>query len=436
MKKAIIAGVVVLSLVAVFFIVTKVKNSSDSRSDAGSFTEKALSLFPFGKNTSTTPITNETSELPINNTGEDVSTTFVPARIRQLSAGPVAGAVGITKEREVVNEETISDGASIDTEVPTEVKVSEPVVETVDYVRYIEKNTGHVYDIATDELQATRITNTTIPRISEAYFTNNGTGIVLRYLENNIIRTWSASIQEGQSGGIGGLRGIFLDDNITSLAVSPDTKNIAYTKDIGDVTYGYTSDTSGGSKKQIFDSSFSEWIIQWSRTNTVALTTKATGFLEGYSYNIENNVWKKTTGPVFGLTRNADAQGTYSLISYTTAHGMGLQSLNETTGEKIVLPITTFPEKCVWENNAAVVYCAVPVSLDSRTYPDDWYQGTYFSTDNIWRFDITSGVGTLIANLPTEIGTLADGVQLGLTPNKKMIYFINKRDNTLWGIAL
>lgn len=436
MKKAIIAGIVVLSLIAGFFVVTKVKNSSDSQSGAGSLTEKALSLFPFGKNESTAPINNETTEIPINNVGEDPSATFIPARIRQLSASPVAGAIGVTKEREVPIEEIASDDIIADTATTEETATSEPVFETVDYVRYIEKSTGHIYDIAVDELQATRVTNTTIPRIGEAYFTNNGTGIVLRYLENNTIRTWSASIQEGQSGGIGGLRGIFLDDNITSLAVSPDSKSVAYTKDIGDVTYGYTSDTSGGSKKQIFDSSFSEWLIQWSRTNSVTLTTKATGFLEGYSYNIENNVWKKVAGPVFGLTRNSDAQGTYSLISYTTAHGMGLQSLNETTGEKTVLPITTFPEKCVWESNAAVVYCAVPTSLDSHVYPDDWYQGTYFSTDNLWRFDITSGVGTLIANLSTEASALVDGVQLGITPNKTMLYFINKRDNTLWGITL
>lgn len=431
MRRTIIIIVAIACIIGGFFALKTVTNNSTTPGGT-SFGEKALSLFPFGNNQTTSTGGDILEETTVISTGDTTTPSSILPRLRQLSSSPTAAAVGISKER-------LKEDATLATPALEQVPDTEgglQITESVDYVRYIEKSTGHIYDIAIDEGSPVRTTNTTIPRINEAYFTAGGQGILVRYLENSTIKTWSGTIIGGLEGSTGTLTGTFLDDNISSIAVSPDTNSIVYTKDIGDATYGYTSGISGENTKQVFDTSFSEWLVQWSRASTIAVTAKATGFLEGYTYNIENTQWKKVSGPTFGLTRNADTQGIYSLLSYTTARGMGLQSLNEKTGEKNILPINTFPEKCVWEQNMAVVYCAVPVAYDARTYPDDWYQGTYFSTDTLWRFDVTSGVGTLVADMPKEFGVLIDGVQLGITPNKKMLYFTNKRDNTLWGITL
>ena len=209
-------------------------------------------------------------------------------------------------------------------------------------------------------------------------------------------------------------------------------------RDIGDQTYGYTATPSGENVHQIFDSSFSEWIAEWTRPEEITLTAKASGYLEGYSYALSasGGLFKRVLGPIFGLTRLADSTGAYSLFSYSTARGMQLKVLDEVTGSYLELPTTVLPEKCVWSKQTDAFYCAVPSTTDLRVYPDDWYQGLYFSSDTLWRMDASTGVGSFIADLSKEGGEPVDAISLGLTKDESFLYFINKRDNMLWGFSL
>ncbi|MBP6912007.1 MAG: hypothetical protein KBB88_02300 [Candidatus Pacebacteria bacterium] len=438
MKKwLIIIGVVLVLVLGIFFYITNTqKNTSDTKSEG--VVDTFLHLLPFGKNETTIPAENETSDMTeISNDTVEQGEMTLP-RLRKLSEKSVAGATGIIKQRAIeipqsIQEETVPTPT-------TEVTTATPTVENIDFVRYIEKATGNIYDIAVDHTTPTRITNTTIPRISEAYFANEGNNVLLRYLENDnkTIRTWSGAVVLDGENSLSRLAGLFLDDNITTLSVSPDGTQIFYMKNIGDITYGYISLLNGSDVRQIFDTSFSQWLSQWQRADTISLTTKATGYLEGYVYHLttKGKNFKKILGPTFGLTTNEDLKGIYTLYSYTTAKGMQLRVYNETTGEQKNAPFNTFPEKCTWSKKETVVYCAVPSSLDSRVYPDDWYQGLYFSTDSIWRFDPNNGVGIFVADVYKEGGEMVDAINLGLTPDENMLYFTNKRDNVLWGISL
>jgi len=434
MKKwLLIIGSVLIIVLGILFFVNYTQRETVTTKDEGSVVDTLLHLLPFGKNETTEIVENETLETQDTESNNAPTTRGDLPRLRKLSDKSVAGATGIIKERMV---ETIPN----DPEVVGDNNETKPTVEYIDYVRYVEKATGNIYDIAVDENTPVRITNTTIPRISEAYFANKGETVLLRYLEhdNKTIRTWSGTIVSGGENSLSRLSGIFLDDNITTLSVSPDGTQIFYMKNIGDVTYGYTSLLNGSDLHQIFDTSFSQWLSQWQRSKSIAITTKATGYLEGYTYHMSTTGenFKKILGPTFGLSTNEDIRGTYTLYSYTTARGMQLRVYNETTGVQRNAPFNTFPEKCVWSTKEDTMYCAVPLTTESRVYPDDWYQGLYFSTDSIWRFDPVNGVGMFVADIYQETGESIDAINIGLTPDENMLYFTNKRDNVLWGISL
>lgn len=95
------------------------------------------------------------------------------------------------------------------------------------------------------------------------------------------------------------------------------------------------------------------------------------------------------------------------------------------------------PEKCVWNSSSTDIYCAVPKSTGSATYPDDWYKGEVSFSDQIWKIDPASGTGSMIID-PTTVsgGESIDGIKLALDAGEKYLFFVNKKDSYLWELSL
>lgn len=129
------------------------------------------------------------------------------------------------------------------------------VLKTV--VRYIEKSTGNVYDFLPETKETSRLTNQTIPRISEAYFGQNGNTVFLRYVkdDNQTIETYFATVPKQILGGDsdeGQLEGYFLERNITDFTLNPQ-KDSAYIQTIASTSaQGGIFSVETGDKKQFF----------------------------------------------------------------------------------------------------------------------------------------------------------------------------------------
>src|SRR3989344_2103504 len=82
-------------------------------------------------------------------------------KLFRLSDLPVAGAVVITRS-------TGSGKAS-----------------TTTFVRYVERATGHIYEVDLSNLEKVKIVNQTLPKIYEAYFRPDGNAVLYRYLKND-----------------------------------------------------------------------------------------------------------------------------------------------------------------------------------------------------------------------------------------------------------
>lgn len=445
MKRVIVYSVSIILLVAIAIAIFFVFSKANRDAAPGTpLAQKIENFFPFGHRETTTPTEtpqNEGEEIPVSPEGA-VAVGEMP-RVRKLFEEPVAGATSLVKKREIQTE-TSSDPVETTTSVSitgATTTPAAPLFEDITYVRFVEKASGHIYDIALDEETSTRITNTTIPRVAEAFFGLGGTKVLMRYLTESetSIDTWEGTIGESPApNGLFSLTGAYLDPNILSVAVSPDETSFLSLRTIGDTTYGYTNNFSTGEKKEVLDSSFGEWIPAWERPLAVTLTAKATGYLLGYAYHVplSSGAFNKFIGSLTGLTTLPDHQGRFDLYGTGTTRRMDLYLLDETTGETSSLPVDTLPEKCVWSRTSAVAYCAVPTVADGHLYPDEWYRGEYTSRDSLWKIDAVNGIALFVTDISEEGGVSLDATNLMLTKDETFLTFINKSDQTLWGVAL
>ena len=435
-----------------------------ARNAAPGGSNSVKNLFPFNVGGTT-----GSNSQPPNNNNQTPIPPVLPApaeapRLIQLTTRPVAGFAYVEKLRlKAVSIDTTSNTASAsDTPPPVAggTAVIPPVSKTtgkktvakkaaaapaipdnMEYapsVRYVDQSSGNVYDLFTDTLAETRITNTTIPRVHEALFTNNGTNVILRYLDDNnqTIESYSAPIPNIASGATdpGTLKGTFLERGITEMTVSPDTTKIFYTVHYANGIAGILAD-GNGNLNQIFTSAFTGWLPTFSGTNTIGMLVKPSGYLPGYFYSLDATTGglSKIMGNLNGLFAKLSPDNNFAVMSSTSGINSTLRLFEVKTHTYTDTGLKSLADKCVWSTKSTAVYCAVPNFEDTGAYPDDWYQGSMSFSDSMWRLDPTGTFSnTKMIDLSAIAGTQIDAINLTLDPSETRLFFMNKNDNTLW----
>ena len=107
------------------------------------------------------------------------------------------------------------------------------------------------------------------------------------------------------------------------------------------------------------------------------------------------------------------------------------------TGGETDAVVRTLAEKCAWGNfYTDIVYCAVPSTPVAGTYPDDWYRGTLATDDRIWQINAETGDVHLVSSIVNQSGRTIDGYDLGLDNKDNYLFFMNKKDLSLWSLDL
>lgn len=320
------------------------------------------------------------------------------------------------------------------------------------FVRYIEKGNGHISEMAPDENIPAKISNTTLTGIYDAFWGKNGDYLIARKIGNggsvqNIYGTIDKTSETNASGeSIGKLNAVVLPSNILDIAVSPNKTKVFYLTKNGDQTSGGIADfkASGPSNNilNIFNSPISEWQISWPSANLISLTNKPSYDTEGNTYILpvqNGNKIEKFVGDIVGLTTILSPDGKKSIYSLSSNRGLITQyyDSSEIDGYAI-LPITTFPEKCVWSKiNEDIVYCAVPSILYTGKHPDEWYQGILSFSDDIYLVDLSNLSRRLIASsLDIQSGEEVDVINPVLSADESILAFINKKDSSPWVVKL
>ena len=448
-------------------------NTSSQPGSTATGTNFLSNLLSFGKNKNIQP----TATGPANISGyvPNTTTAQIPAeKLTKISSMPIAGFGVFMKERFITVPVVTPTTTDTSTTAPTGesttppastssaqttttktttsskkatktkvVKPTAPLTESVPALRYVDKATGNIYETFADTINETQFTNTIVPKVYDAYFTNKCQTVAMRYLNDDgkTIETFIGALPQEILGDdsmrSNQIKGSFLPENITNLNVSPDSTRLFYLFNLGenDSSTGITADSSGNKKIQVFSSPFTEWTSWWPNNAMLTLTTKPSTGVPGYMYavNPDKKDLNKVLGNINGLTTLTSPSG--KLVLYSDDN-LSLSIYDTNTRQSNPTGLKTLPEKCTWNINSNAVYCAVPKFVEQTGYPDIWYQGVVSFADAIWKIDITNGTTSLISDPGAEKGEDIDGIKLALDTNESYLFFVNKKDSYLWELNL
>lgn len=304
-----------------------------------------------------------------------------------------------------------------------------PTSELTPSVRYVERATGHIYQMYLDTKKSGTISNSTIPGVYEAIFNNRATSTIYRYVstDDTTITSFLASLG-GDSN--------FLPADITAISLSPDkTQFFSIIKNANGVT-GTIKSFDETKTDQVFTSPFSEWLPQWVTDKSIYLTTKPSYLASGsvYILNTTNGTLSKIFGGINGLTTLADNDGNFILYNASLNIGSKLNVFDVKNHTSIDLGVYGLPEKCIWSPDNINVYCAIPNTIVGTEYPDYWYQGLVSFTDYFVKINTKTKEVATLANSQNE--TPIDATNLFLNKGEDKLFFTNKKDSTLWSLDL
>ncbi len=302
-------------------------------------------------------------------------------------------------------------------------------------IRYIEKATGHIYETKTNTLTLERISNKTIPKLNSVKWLDKD-NFIFNYLdENQIIKTYSALLTSTATSTNVDLEGVYLQNNIQEITYFDN--NLFYLLNSGSDSKGILVDKENIKPKQIFYSLLQEWLINNINDNQILFTSKTTKETYGYAFifNSTTESFNKVLDKKLNLStlpnNNLDI-----LYSYNSNLSPKLSLYNFNKKTTIDIPITTFPEKCVWSGNNINIYCGVPSQSISNNSLEDWYKGNVLFSDDIWVINTnTIKIKKIITLSDIEKGGI-DVIDLFITKNNDYLIFINKKDYSLWGLQI
>jgi|GEM_PF-423847 len=301
-------------------------------------------------------------------------------------------------------------------------------------VRYIDRESGNMYQYATMNNSSTRLTNHTVPGVQEVSWLPDGSTAYLRFLSTG---TGADEHVDTYRLPADGSDGSFLAEDLAEV-IPESTTHIFTLAPNSSGSIGYLEAADGTSPAVLFSSLLSSISVRGSAGAMVAFT-KPSANLAGYGFmvNQKTGAFTSILGPLTGLSALPNPSGSFVLISYLDAQKTLRLAFYDTANHVVtILPLSTLTDKCAWTADGLTAYCASPVSVPSGTLPDDWYQGTVTFADRIWKIDFTARVATQVADLPTLVSTPIDAVSLTLDANETELVFMNKSDDSLWAYSL
>lgn len=423
MKKILIIIITILILagmgyVAYWYIYVKPISTTNTTDIEGSNGFK-----PYARNNVNNPTPTKNVVSSSTNTNNSPY-SYRPPKLRQLSIYPVAGLYAST------------------TKIKSQALASTTIEKTI--VRFMDRGTGYIFEASDLSNNIEKISNTTLPRIYEAYFNKNLNAIILRYLRENTddlvniyaeIRptaTTSTSTTPFE------IKASYLSSKINQIAVSPNVDKVFSLEIDGGRGMGYISDFNGRNRTKLLDTPLTQLNIDWPATNTLLITSRSSSLIPGFSYSINTKTgdMTKLIGELRGLYTNMSRDGKYLLFSNANK-SIKLRLFNTKTSSSTDIMFNTLADKCVWSNlRKTEAYCAVPNNIPDGNYPEDWYKGKTSFMDKIWHIDISTGEVHMMADLSMITGKSIDAMQLFLDPKENYLFFIDKNDLTPWMLDL
>ena len=326
------------------------------------------------------------------------------AQLRQLYNLPGAGTVIITNTDEVL-------------------------------IRFVDRATGHVFEKNIGNDTTNRILQTTVPKVYEALFTEGGSGVIRRYLDENdeVVSVYDNLKEAAQQ------KSVALEHNIRHMTVAPKGDALFYLVETPQGVSGVVAKQNGEDAESIWQSGLLGWLPLWERDENITLVQKPSSNIPGSAYTIDTTSFAETPllTQIKGLTVQPQPAGQFILYSRAVSGSPTLWVQDTQTLVTRSLAVATFADKCVWSvTSETEVICALPDAFPDGEYPDAWHQGRVHFSDSFWRINVEDGALTEILAPARTHRVLLDAVNLMLDDEEAHILFTNNTDKTICSISL
>lgn len=308
------------------------------------------------------------------------------------------------------------------------------VSRPTDRVRYVERGTGHIYEINFTTNIETRLVGNTFAKTTDAYFspdgllaalvreTDVGTSVSLVTIPEN---TGEASVVTP------------LPDNISEIKVL-SSSTINYIETTETQAVGYRFNRLSGTATELWRIPLTDIRVWWGNNKTYVVNKTAPG-LKGAVYEVVGNgqlipiteqeyaytaMFNELNGDIISTNYNSESR-----VLTSQKHKVGENQSTE-------IAILIIPEKCtIKPNDTNYLWCGAPVpdnTNNRRDYIKDWYSGEVISADYLWEINLHNQVSRVGINLKKEAGFNIDLINPKFNQTGDRLFFLNKLNDTLW----
>ncbi len=379
--------------------------------------ETVRDVLPFGSGENVNIPTNNDPQVTVGGENQNIfDTETTEAKLLRLSDTPVAGYVALARGTSTI-------------------------------VRFADRATGHIFEVllkssGTNNLDKVRLTNETLPKIYEAHFRADGSAVLFRSLENDSDTTENLSLTltaprstSTSTENLYTISATTLRGEIDSVMLGLNNTLYYVVKDSSSIV---SSTFTGTGLRTLYTSAFNNWRLSRAGNNLLVYP-KASANTSGSAYTLPagGGSLSKLVGPLSGLTAVANNNGSRLLYSYNEGGLTKLFIKNISTNTSSEVLPATLAEKCVWSNRTtAVLFCGTPIDNVRGFEPDNWYRGRTHFSDYLWQFNSDSEIARLLIDPKAEFNLDLDVSKPTLSPDENFLFFINKTDQTLWGLKL
>jgi hypothetical protein len=274
----------------------------------------------------------------------------------------------------------------------------------------------------------------TIPQVHEAIWAGNGAELVFRYLKDDItIQSFYGILATTSSSTALTLEGYFLPEDIRDIYAAGN--KILYLNPTLDTGSLIQANIDGTAKKAVMNSEARDWSLSYTNQKTAFLQTRPSGEIQGFGYalNLATGATSKIAGNINGLTGTINPAGDRAFMSARESSTIISAAYDFKTKATKTLSTRTLSEKCAWSNTKSdIIYCAIPISVTSGVYPDDWYKGKTSFSDTLWSINLATGETANLLDPGFEASQNMDMMKIVVARDDSYLTFINKKDMSLW----
>ncbi len=449
-KKVIIILIFLVIAVGVYFGVT-FYNASKKASDI-KVTDPKTGKTSFQQRTGSS--TDENSQIgfyvddrtPIKqDNSSSTNNLLVKQRLIQLWKEPVSGFDFITKDIEITSTTTLSTSTkplSIDEKKTPEqpiISYKKSILKNQEFIYFWDRASGHIYENLSSSTDVFKLSNFTLPRMEEVFFFNKDT-VLARGVSSDNETIYSRLLKLYKETATSTV----FTANVSN--VSFRTKHVAVLPSLNKVFHiidktgrGFISNPDGAQQSQVLSTSLTEWLYQYVNKDIVALTTKPSAYFPGYLFLLNTNGKgdnEYIIGEKYGFNTLVSPDGTKVIYNEILNDQLETTVYNIKTKKAVRLTQSTIVEKCTWNKESTLIYCAIPQKLANAPYPDDWYQNKTDFSDNVWSIKPETGDFDVIIPLQDQVSVPIDVLSIKVSDTNKYLLFQDKKTLSLWKYEL